>query len=262
MDRFTVALVSLLLLVMAIICAVSLWGQSPFSPPGDGNITSAAIRIALADPGVAEATKNSFDKTCIVTNVSAYGADGRSGIVGFNETLLKVSLQFSSEWAVGENRGLTVDVDSGKIVGREQYFRRLGMPPYSESFLVPPGATWYRRINGVYHQMDGLTMLQPSITFAPADSQVYATVMDDTNLSFFKSGAAYSPLQFIDLDTNLTSTCENRLMGTPWEINMSIPDPRFHGQILLDGPWGSYYVLLKNNDPSRYVEMTYDMHWI
>jgi hypothetical protein len=174
-----------------------------------------------------------------VTNVSAYGDDGRSGLIGSNEKLLKVSLMFSSTWSVGENRGLTVDVDSGKIVGREQYFRRLGMPPYSESFLVPPGATWYRRINGAYYQMEGVTKLLPDITFDPADAKVYATVVDNGNLSLFMNGASYAPLQYIDPDTNLTGTCENRLIGTPWEINMSIPDPRFHGQILLDGPWAA-----------------------
>jgi hypothetical protein len=40
---------------------------------------------------------------------------------------------------------------------------------------------------------------------------------------------------------------------------MSIPDPRFQGKPLLDFPWGGYYLVLENADPSRYVEMTYEM---
>jgi hypothetical protein len=261
MDKFTVALVSLLIFVLLVIGAVLLSGQTPLSPQGneDGNVTEAAIRTALADPGVREAASNSFGKTCAVANVSAYGADGRSGLVGTNETLLKVSLTFGSDWATGENGGIIVDMANSTVVGREQYFRRLGMPPYSESILVPPGASWYRRINGIYFQGEGLTELFATITIEPADAKVYATVVDNRSLLQFLNGAVYAPLQFIDPNTGFSSTCENRLITTPWLVNMSVPDPRFHGQILLDGPYGSYYVILKNEDPSRSVEMSYDM---
>jgi|AGTN01.1.fsa_nt_gi hypothetical protein len=260
MDKFTVALISLIIvLVLGVVGIVLLFGPSPVSPQDDGNVTVMAIRAALADPGVAKATNNSFDKTCMVTNVSAYGDDGRSGLIGSDETLMKVSLMFSSTMTSGENRGLTVDVESGKIVGREQYFRRLGMPPYSDTIVVPPGASWYRLLNGAGDTVNAVIKLRPTITFEPADAKIYATVVDDKNLSLFLAGKAYAPSMFTDMDTNGTSTCENRLISTPWELNASVPWTGYNGPTVPEGPSHSYYVILKNGDLARPVEITYDL---
>jgi hypothetical protein len=143
-------------------------------------------------------------------------------------------------------------------MGREQYFRSPGRPPYYETAVIPPCAYWYHQLYGAYIQPEGVTHIVPHISFEPANATVYPIIVDNTNFSMFKNGTSYQALSYVDFHTNKSCTIDgSKPIASEWSTNVSIPDPRFRGDPLMDGPQGTYYILLMNGGHAD-VEVSYE----
>ena len=135
LAKFDLLLTIALLIIVVTAIAMLINGQNGLSV----SQKTDAVTIANTQPDLIEAYTSNDRGGHSVESITPLGTDGRSGYLNTSDQYQKVSIKFGDSWAVGENRGIVVDMDSKKVMGWEQYFRSPGRPPYFETSCHSPG---------------------------------------------------------------------------------------------------------------------------
>jgi hypothetical protein len=171
------------ILILVAILFYEIW-LGYFHIPLIGGPRVEAVTLALNTENARQARWNYINEWPAVGEVVPGGGGDRSGYINASGELYTVPVSYGYH-LVGENLEFTVDVVGDRVLATETYWRKT-YPAFAEA-VVPPGACWYRRIDG---------FIAAAVAVEPADAVYNAIVLNFSELEKLKKGSAYTALDY------------------------------------------------------------------